>query len=83
MLASRELSSAVTDIQGAFFKEVCLSDLWKETGFNSSIVKEKELRKSQVLSSYRISISTVIDAFINTKNRFPLKHSETLQRQFF
>uniref|UniRef100_A0A8C8VEM5 Otoancorin n=1 Tax=Pelusios castaneus TaxID=367368 RepID=A0A8C8VEM5_9SAUR len=49
MLASRDFSSAVTDIQGAFFKEVCLSDLWKETGFNSSIVKEKELRKSSFL----------------------------------
>ncbi|EMP34973.1 Otoancorin [Chelonia mydas] len=54
MLASRELSSAVTDIQGAFFKEVCLSDLWKETGFNSSIVKEKELRKSQALFLYEL-----------------------------
>ncbi|TFK02119.1 ataxin-7-like protein 2 [Platysternon megacephalum] len=54
MLASRDLSSAVTDIQGAFFKEVCLSDLWKETGFNSSIVKEKELRKSQALFLYEL-----------------------------
>uniref|UniRef100_A0A8C3SWY8 Otoancorin n=1 Tax=Chelydra serpentina TaxID=8475 RepID=A0A8C3SWY8_CHESE len=54
MLASRELSSAVTDIQGAFFKEVCLSDLWKETGFNFSIVKEKELRKSQALFLYEL-----------------------------
>ncbi|XP_039346999.1 otoancorin isoform X3 [Mauremys reevesii] len=54
MLASRDLSSAVTDIQGAFFKEVCLSDLWKETGFNSSIVKEKELRTSQALFLYEL-----------------------------
>nr|XP_042709138.1 otoancorin [Chrysemys picta bellii] len=54
MFASRALSSAVTDIQGAFFKEVCLSDLWKETGFNSSIVKEKELRKSQALFLYEL-----------------------------
>ncbi|XP_029767137.1 otoancorin [Terrapene carolina triunguis] len=54
MLASRDLSSAVTDIQGAFFKEICLSDLWKETGFNSSIVKEKELRKSQALFLYEL-----------------------------
>ncbi|XP_067407058.1 otoancorin [Emydura macquarii macquarii] len=54
MLASRDFSSAVTDIHGAFFKEVCLSDLWKETGFNSSIVKEKELRKSQALFLYEL-----------------------------
>ncbi|XP_074867209.1 otoancorin [Carettochelys insculpta] len=54
MLASRDLTSAVTDIQGAFFKEVCLSDLWKETGFNSSTVKEKELRRSQALFLYEL-----------------------------
>uniref|UniRef100_A0A8D0G9M9 Otoancorin n=1 Tax=Sphenodon punctatus TaxID=8508 RepID=A0A8D0G9M9_SPHPU len=52
MIASTELSSAITDIQGAFFKEVSLSDLWKETGFNSSLVKEKELRQSQALFLY-------------------------------
>uniref|UniRef100_A0A8C4P7P1 Otoancorin n=1 Tax=Dromaius novaehollandiae TaxID=8790 RepID=A0A8C4P7P1_DRONO len=46
--ASRDFSSSITDIQGAFFKEISLSDLWKETGYNSSMMKEKELRRSQV-----------------------------------
>lgn len=51
MIAPRDFPSSVTDIQGAFFKEVSLSALWKETGFNSSVMKEKELRRSQVMSS--------------------------------
>uniref|UniRef100_A0A8D2PE66 Otoancorin n=1 Tax=Zosterops lateralis melanops TaxID=1220523 RepID=A0A8D2PE66_ZOSLA len=45
---SGDFSSSVKDIQGAFFKEVSLSGLWKQTGFNSSMLKEKELRSSQV-----------------------------------
>lgn len=46
--ASGDFSSSVKDIQGAFFKEVSLSGLWKQTGYNSSMLKEKELRSSQV-----------------------------------
>ncbi|NXE47094.1 OTOAN protein, partial [Casuarius casuarius] len=52
--ASRDFSSSVTDIQGAFFKEISLSDLWKETGYNSSMMKEKELRRSQALYLYKL-----------------------------
>ncbi|XP_009681663.2 otoancorin [Struthio camelus] len=52
--ASRDFSSSVTDMQGAFFKEISLSDLWKETGYNSSIMKEKELRRSQALYLYKL-----------------------------
>ncbi|NXL44649.1 OTOAN protein, partial [Podilymbus podiceps] len=47
--ASGDFSSSVKDIQGAFFKEIPLSYLWKQTGYNSSIMKEKELRRSQAL----------------------------------
>ncbi|NXH21221.1 OTOAN protein, partial [Bucco capensis] len=47
--ASGDFSSSVKDIQGAFFKEISLSDLWKQTGYNSSIMKGKELRSSQAL----------------------------------
>uniref|UniRef100_A0A663N7D9 Otoancorin n=1 Tax=Athene cunicularia TaxID=194338 RepID=A0A663N7D9_ATHCN len=46
--ASGDFSSSVKDIQGAFFKEISLSDLWKQTGYNSSMMKGKELRRSQV-----------------------------------
>ncbi|NXH72166.1 OTOAN protein, partial [Hydrobates tethys] len=52
--ASRDFSSSVKDIQGAFFKEVSLSDLWKQTGYNSSMMKEKELRRSQALCLYEL-----------------------------
>ncbi|NXR54361.1 OTOAN protein, partial [Hippolais icterina] len=52
--ASGDLSSSVKDIQGAFFKEVSLSGLWKQTGFSSSMLKEKELRSSQALYLYEL-----------------------------
>ncbi|NXK44791.1 OTOAN protein, partial [Chauna torquata] len=51
---SRDFSSPVTDVQGAFFREISLSDLWKETGYNSSMMKEKELRRSQALYLYEL-----------------------------
>ncbi|KAF1442796.1 Otoancorin, partial [Pygoscelis papua] len=52
--ASGDFSSSVKDIQGAFFKEISLSDLWKQTGYNSSMMKEKELRRSQALCLYEL-----------------------------
>ncbi|NXR99867.1 OTOAN protein, partial [Oxylabes madagascariensis] len=52
--ASGDFSSSVKDIQGAFFKEVSLSGLWKQTGFDSSMLKEKELRSSQALYLYEL-----------------------------
>ncbi|NWT20671.1 OTOAN protein, partial [Vireo altiloquus] len=52
--ASGDFSSSVKDIQGAFFKEVSLSGLWKQTGYNSSMLKDKELRSSQALYLYEL-----------------------------
>ncbi|NXY29665.1 OTOAN protein, partial [Pomatorhinus ruficollis] len=52
--ASGDFSSSVKDIQGAFFKEVSLPGLWRQTGFNSSMLKEKELRSSQALYLYEL-----------------------------
>ncbi|NXG21795.1 OTOAN protein, partial [Grallaria varia] len=52
--ASGDFSSSVKDIQGAFFKEVSLSGLWKQTGYRSSMMKEKELRRSQALYLYEL-----------------------------
>ncbi|NXW88641.1 OTOAN protein, partial [Alopecoenas beccarii] len=52
--ASGDFSSSVKDIQGACFKEISLSDLWKQTGYNSSMMKEKELRRSQALYLYEL-----------------------------
>ncbi|NXY46251.1 OTOAN protein, partial [Ceuthmochares aereus] len=47
--ASGDFSSSIKDVQGSFFKEISLSSLWKQTGYNSSMMKEKELRRSQAL----------------------------------
>ncbi|NWW83752.1 OTOAN protein, partial [Rhynochetos jubatus] len=52
--ASGDFSSSVKDIQGAFFKEISLSDLWRQTGYNSSMMKEKELRIGQALYLYEL-----------------------------
>uniref|UniRef100_A0A8B9EWA8 Otoancorin n=1 Tax=Amazona collaria TaxID=241587 RepID=A0A8B9EWA8_9PSIT len=52
--ASGDFSSSVKDIPGAFFKEISLPGLWKQTGYNSSMVKEKELRRSQALYLYEL-----------------------------
>ncbi|XP_027539641.1 otoancorin [Neopelma chrysocephalum] len=52
--ASGDFSSSVKEIQGAFFKEVSLSGLWKQTGYSSSVMKEKELRRSQALYLYEL-----------------------------
>ncbi|XP_009873858.1 PREDICTED: otoancorin-like, partial [Apaloderma vittatum] len=52
--ASGDFSSSVKDIQGAFFKEISLSDLWKQTGYSSSMMKGKELRRSQALYLYEL-----------------------------
>uniref|UniRef100_A0A663EMV7 Otoancorin n=1 Tax=Aquila chrysaetos chrysaetos TaxID=223781 RepID=A0A663EMV7_AQUCH len=55
--ASGDFSSSVKDIQGAFFKEISLSGLWKQTGYNSSMMKEKELRRSQALYLYELLLN--------------------------
>ncbi|NXS08995.1 OTOAN protein, partial [Neodrepanis coruscans] len=52
--ASGDFSSSVKDIQGAFFKEISLSGLWEQTGYSSSTMKEKELRRSQALYLYEL-----------------------------
>nr|XP_005487507.1 otoancorin [Zonotrichia albicollis] len=52
--SSGDFSSSVKDIQGAFFKEVSLSGLWKQTGYNPAMLNEKELRSSQALYLYEL-----------------------------
>nr|XP_033819763.1 otoancorin [Geotrypetes seraphini] len=52
ILASSNLSSAVMDMQGTFFKEVSLANLLKARDFDTSVLKEKEMRKSQALFLY-------------------------------
>ncbi|XP_004442765.1 PREDICTED: otoancorin [Ceratotherium simum simum] len=58
MIEAGDTTSGVVEIQGAFFKEVSLFDLWKEPGFNSTVLKEKELRRSQALFLYELLSKT-------------------------
>lgn len=48
MIEAGDTTSGIVEIQGAFFKEVSLFDLRGEPGFNTTVLKEKELRRSQV-----------------------------------
>lgn len=41
-------ASGLVEVPRALFKEVSLSHLWKESQFNTTVLKEKELRRSQV-----------------------------------
>ncbi|XP_004373388.2 otoancorin isoform X1 [Trichechus manatus latirostris] len=53
-----DTASALVDIQGVFFKGVSLFDLWREPVFNSTVLKEKELRRSQALFLYELLSKT-------------------------
>ncbi|KAM6166298.1 otoancorin [Erethizon dorsatum] len=44
----------IVALQGALFKEVSLFDLRRELQFNSTVLKEKELRRSQALFLYEL-----------------------------
>ncbi|XP_070269926.1 otoancorin [Myotis yumanensis] len=46
------------DVPGAFFKEVSLFDLRRELGLNSTVLQEKELRRSQALFLYELLSQT-------------------------
>lgn len=49
MLEAGDRPSGIVEIPGALFKQVSLFDLWREPGLNATVLKEKELRRSQVL----------------------------------
>ncbi|XP_062956736.1 otoancorin [Cynocephalus volans] len=58
MIKAGDTASGIVEIQGAFFKEVSLFDLRREPGFNSTVLKEKELRSSQALFLYELLSKT-------------------------
>ncbi|XP_008059953.1 otoancorin [Carlito syrichta] len=58
MIGAGDIASGLVEIQGSFFKEVSLFDLWREPGFNSTVLKEKELRRSQALFLYELLLKT-------------------------
>ncbi|XP_040491161.1 otoancorin isoform X5 [Ursus maritimus] len=54
MIEAGDPASGIVEIRGAFFKEVSLFDLQREPGFNTAVLKEKELRRSQALFLYEL-----------------------------
>ncbi|KAB0389406.1 hypothetical protein E2I00_006202 [Balaenoptera physalus] len=58
VMEAGDTASGIVEIQGAFFKEVSLFDLWKEPGFNPTVLKEKELRRSQALFLFELLSKT-------------------------
>ncbi|KAB1263020.1 Otoancorin [Camelus dromedarius] len=58
MIEAGDTASGIAEIQGAFFKEVSLFDLGREPQFNSAVLKEKELRRSQALFLYELLSKT-------------------------
>nr|XP_006201258.1 otoancorin isoform X1 [Vicugna pacos] len=58
MIEVGDTASGVAEIQGAFFKEVSLFDLGREPQFNSTVLKEKQLRRSQALFLYELLSKT-------------------------
>ncbi|KAF4015663.1 hypothetical protein G4228_007412 [Cervus hanglu yarkandensis] len=58
VMEAEDTASGIVEIQGAFFKEVSLFDLWREPGFNSTVLKEKEIRRSQALFLFELLSKT-------------------------
>ncbi|CAO2583098.1 Otoa [Lemmus lemmus] len=54
MEAEDAAASGIVEVPRALFKEVSLSDLWKESRLNATVLKEKELRRSQALFLYEL-----------------------------
>ncbi|XP_039090374.1 otoancorin [Hyaena hyaena] len=58
MSEAGDTASGIVEIQGAFFKEVSLFDLRREPGYNTTVLKEKELQRSQALFLYELLSKT-------------------------
>ncbi|XP_006872014.1 PREDICTED: otoancorin isoform X2 [Chrysochloris asiatica] len=54
IMVAGDIASVLVDLHGGFFKEVSLFDLWREPGFNTTVLKEKEIRRSQALFLYEL-----------------------------
>ncbi|XP_021491368.1 otoancorin [Meriones unguiculatus] len=54
LMETEDAASGVAEVPRALFKEVSLYDLWKESRFNATVLKEKELRRSQALFLYEL-----------------------------
>ncbi|XP_031240463.1 otoancorin [Mastomys coucha] len=54
LMEAEDAASGIVEVPRALFKEVSLYDLWKESRFNATVLKEKELRRSQALFLYEL-----------------------------
>ncbi|XP_036036094.1 otoancorin [Onychomys torridus] len=54
MEAEDARASGIVEVPRTLFKELSLYDLWKEPRFNATVLKEKELRRSQALFLYEL-----------------------------
>ncbi|XP_063285554.1 otoancorin [Pelobates fuscus] len=54
VLSSGDLQTVVSDMNGAFFREVPLSQLLAQRDLNVAVLKEKEMRTSQALLLYEL-----------------------------
>ncbi|KAL1774435.1 otoancorin [Sigmodon hispidus] len=54
MEAEDATASGLVEVPRALFKEVSLYDLWRESRLNATVLKEKELRRSQALFLYEL-----------------------------
>ncbi|EDM17588.1 similar to otoancorin (predicted) [Rattus norvegicus] len=54
LMEAEDAASGIVEVPRALFKEVSLYDLWKGPGFNATVLKEKELRRSQALFLYEL-----------------------------
>ncbi|XP_055994786.1 otoancorin [Sorex fumeus] len=52
VLEAGDRPPGIVEIPGALFKQVSLFDVWREPGLNATVLKEKELRRSQALFLY-------------------------------
>uniref|UniRef100_A0A8C6IA97 Otoancorin n=1 Tax=Mus spicilegus TaxID=10103 RepID=A0A8C6IA97_MUSSI len=52
LMEAEDATSGIVEVPRALFKEVSLYDLWKESRFNATVLKAKELRRSQALFLY-------------------------------
>ncbi|XP_028620133.1 otoancorin [Grammomys surdaster] len=54
LMEAEDAASGIVEVPRALFKEVSLCDLRKESRFNATVLKEKELRRSQALFLYEL-----------------------------
>nr|XP_044987643.1 otoancorin isoform X2 [Jaculus jaculus] len=58
LIEAEDTASGIVELPKGFFEEVSLFHLRREQGFNATVLKEKELRRSQALFLYELLAKT-------------------------